>query len=307
MTDLIVRALKYARSAGRTGEAQRRAATSLERYSRWLSWSSTVLSAVVGTSIFAQWVELYPVPFGLAALTAAALTAVQRGSKLAERAESHRVSAARYGSIRRDADMLRLRLLARDLARQEGLGELDRIGGALSALAEEAPALVDRIYDAASERFDDSHPEYLEAPSASPTHAGGVVVRRTNDQIEVLLVRSSTTPSQWVIPKGHVESGESLEQAARREVREETGVDAGVLGPLDAVEYRVGTDQVRAQYVLMQAVADGPSEEGRESRWLPLATAIANIEFEEARRVLMHAGALLSWGRPSGVPGDMTP
>lgn len=168
MTDLIERALKYARGAGRTGEAQRRAATSADRYSRWLSWSSTALSAVVGTAIFAEWVQVYPVAFGLAAVTAAALTAVQRGSKLSERAEGHRLASAEYGRIRREADMLRMRLEARDLEREAGLEQLDRIGKSLSVLSEKAPALPDRIYDAAKKKFDDSHSEYLGPPDARP-------------------------------------------------------------------------------------------------------------------------------------------
>jgi len=88
MEDLIVRANKYAISAGRTGEGQYRAAERDERFARWLSWVSTALSAVVGTSIFADWVKTYPLPFGLAAIVAAALSAVQRTSKLDERAEA---------------------------------------------------------------------------------------------------------------------------------------------------------------------------------------------------------------------------
>ncbi len=70
MDDLIARANKYAVNAGRTGEGQRRAAESNERLGRWLSWASTALSAVVGTSIFADWIKTYPVPFGLVAVVA---------------------------------------------------------------------------------------------------------------------------------------------------------------------------------------------------------------------------------------------
>ena len=78
LDDLIARANKYAISAGRTGEGQYRAAERSERLGQWLSWTSTVLGAAVGTSIFAEWVETYPIQVGLAAIVAAALSAVQR-------------------------------------------------------------------------------------------------------------------------------------------------------------------------------------------------------------------------------------
>jgi ADP-ribose pyrophosphatase YjhB (NUDIX family) len=61
-------------------------------------------------------------------------------------------------------------------------------------------------------------------PPRLPEHTscGGVVVRKTGDRILVALV---TEPgfAEYILPKGHVESGESLEQAARREIAEEAG------------------------------------------------------------------------------------
>ncbi|WP_243093327.1 NUDIX hydrolase [Thermus thalpophilus] len=62
--------------------------------------------------------------------------------------------------------------------------------------------------------------------------AGGVVF---NAKREVLLLRDRM--GFWVFPKGHIEAGESLESAAVREVYEETGVQAVVLGPLYPTRY----------------------------------------------------------------------
>ncbi len=53
--------------------------------------------------------------------------------------------------------------------------------------------------------------------------AGGVVVRSENNQWLVALVRERMT-SHYILPKGKVETGESLEQAARREIQEEAGL-----------------------------------------------------------------------------------
>lgn len=160
MEDLIARANKYARSAGRTGHGQYRAATGSDRLSRRLTWLSAALSAIVGTSIFADWVQTYPIPFGLAAILAAALSAVQRTSKLDERAEVHRIGGAEYGRLRRRADMLRLRLEGGDVTREMGLAELDQIGEDLSELAKRTRALSDNIYKRAADDFDADHPEY---------------------------------------------------------------------------------------------------------------------------------------------------
>lgn len=64
---------------------------------------------------------------------------------------------------------------------------------------------------------------YIKPPGvAEHTSCGGVVVRKDGDRILVALV---TEPGfkEYILPKGHVESGEDLEQAARREIAEEAG------------------------------------------------------------------------------------
>jgi len=63
--------------------------------------------------------------------------------------------------------------------------------------------------------------------------AGGLVF---NSAGEVLLIRDRR--GFWVFPKGHLEEGESFEAAARREVREETGVKAAVTKALGVTRYR---------------------------------------------------------------------
>ncbi|NEP00746.1 MAG: NUDIX domain-containing protein [Symploca sp. SIO2E9] len=62
-------------------------------------------------------------------------------------------------------------------------------------------------------------------PLAVPeeTSAGGVVARLENNQIYIALVRENRGV-EYVLPKGHVEANESLEQAAHREIEEEAGI-----------------------------------------------------------------------------------
>lgn len=286
MDDLIARANKYAKGAGQTQEGQRSAAEKHERFSRWLSWVSTALSAVVGTSIFTDWVQTSPISFGLAAIVAAVLSAVQRTSRLDDRAEAHRVAGAEYGGLRRRADMLRLRLEGGDVTREKGLVELEQIGKDLSELAKKTRTLPESIYKPATEAFKKSHPEYF---TSTPTHAGGVVIRREGATIEYLVVQTKKEPHEWVLPKGHIEHGESPEQAARREVLEETGVETVVRDVLDTVEFSAPNGRVKGQFFLMEAIGEGPPREGRERKWLNFDEAIQRLQFKEAQRLVCQA------------------
>jgi predicted NUDIX family NTP pyrophosphohydrolase len=80
--------------------------------------------------------------------------------------------------------------------------------------------------------------------------AGTLLYRRTSDgAVEVLLVHPSGNYNRrapWSIPKGEPDDGEELEAAARRETREETGVEAAELVPLGSILYTKSRKQVHA-------------------------------------------------------------
>jgi predicted NUDIX family NTP pyrophosphohydrolase len=80
--------------------------------------------------------------------------------------------------------------------------------------------------------------------------AGTLLHRRTIDgTVEVLLVHPSGNYNRrapWSIPKGEPDDGEELEAAARRETREETGVEAAELVPLGSIMYTKSRKQVHA-------------------------------------------------------------
>lgn len=107
--------------------------------------------------------------------------------------------------------------------------------------------------------------------------AGGVIYRKVQNQTEVLLVLDRF--GRITLPKGHLEEGETEKEAALREVEEETGIKAQIVGePLGVVTYRFevpgkGAVQKEVTYYLMKAeegITKAQIEEIREVIWYPL-------------------------------------
>jgi 8-oxo-dGTP pyrophosphatase MutT (NUDIX family) len=130
--------------------------------------------------------------------------------------------------------------------------------------------------------------------------AGGVPFRRDHGRVEVLLVRSKKDPSVWVFPKGHIEPGETAEDAALRETREESGVDGELLGAVgEPLEFMSGREPVRVRYFLVRATGTVPVHEHRDTRWLPVEEARDVLAFESARALLAAAArAITAWTTP---------
>ena len=126
------------------------------------------------------------------------------------------------------------------------------------------------------------------------THAGGIVYRRRGETLEMLIVRARPSPHDWVLPKGHIEAGETSEACARREVREEAGVD-GELEVLIGVDRYMGPrGAIAVAFYLLQYVADVTPEETRETRWVTFDEATNLILFDRLRVLILDAQARLT-------------
>jgi 8-oxo-dGTP pyrophosphatase MutT (NUDIX family) len=123
------------------------------------------------------------------------------------------------------------------------------------------------------------------------THAGGVVFRLTSAGPVFLVVQASGNAAEWVLPKGHIEAGESPEQTAVREVREEAGVVARPIEPVGDTAFTLPRGDVHARFFLMRFVRSAAADEERKTAWLPYERARTRLTFDDQRRLLDRARA----------------
>jgi 8-oxo-dGTP pyrophosphatase MutT (NUDIX family) len=121
-----------------------------------------------------------------------------------------------------------------------------------------------------------------------------VVVRTVDGQREYLLVEARRSRGQWVLPKGHIEPGETPEAAAGREVEEEAGVRAEVIARAGKSDYAVGGEPVRVVYFLMRYQGETERQEDRAIAWRPYEDALRLLRFDDTRRILTQAHTLAS-------------
>jgi 8-oxo-dGTP pyrophosphatase MutT (NUDIX family) len=130
--------------------------------------------------------------------------------------------------------------------------------------------------------------------------AGGVVVRRVRGEWRLAAIRPGGKENVWALPKGLIGKGESAADTAVREVEEETGVQARLLGKLGDVRYvytwrgeRVF--KVVSFFLLRYArgrLGDIPEHfrhEVAETRWLPLAEAPRLLSYKGEREMAEKA------------------
>ncbi|HEY8018613.1 MAG TPA: NUDIX hydrolase [Actinomycetota bacterium] len=146
----------------------------------------------------------------------------------------------------------------------------------------------------------------IKTPGKGPVHkeisAGGVVYRRVDDGIEVVLASRRTRRGElaWGLAKGGIEEGESHEEAAVREVQEETGLTAEIEASLGETKYFYVWEDTRIRktvhFFLMRHTGGDPADhddEMEEIRWFPLERAMKRAAYRGEREVIGRAAELL--------------
>ena len=132
-------------------------------------------------------------------------------------------------------------------------------------------------------------------PKVEETSAGGVVLDLSSDPPAVALIARHDRRSRllWSLPKGHVEEGETPEQAALREVFEETGLVGRIVAPLGVIDFWFVVEDKRihktVHHYVIEAVGGELSDEDIEVEaveWIPFHQVVRKLAYGDERRLV---------------------
>ena len=142
--------------------------------------------------------------------------------------------------------------------------------------------------------------------AATEFSAGGVVVNDDHEVVVIVPVRRSADGSRVLaLPTGHPDGKESAVQAALREVREEAGVEAEVVGSLGEVRYcyqRGGRRIAKVvEFFLLRYVSGDVGDHDHEvehARWIPAVQAMETLTYAGERDMVREAVSRLAHDQP---------
>lgn len=138
------------------------------------------------------------------------------------------------------------------------------------------------------------------------TSAGGLVVdtRAPRPAVAVIARLNRAGRLEWCLPKGHLEGSETPQEAAVREIEEETGIRGRIVGELGTIDYWFAADGRRihktVHHYLLEAtggeltVEGDPDAEAVDVAWVPLEDLGSRLAFPNERRIARAARALLA-------------
>ena len=133
--------------------------------------------------------------------------------------------------------------------------------------------------------------------------AGGLVVDLAGEVPKGALIARTDRHGRllWSLPKGHIEAGETAEQAAVREVEEETGIAGVIMAELGTIDFWFVAEGRRihktVQHYLMRATGGELSDadiEVTDVAWVPLPDIAAQLAYPDERGLVHTAGRLLA-------------
>jgi 8-oxo-dGTP pyrophosphatase MutT (NUDIX family) len=148
--------------------------------------------------------------------------------------------------------------------------------------------------------------------NARATSAGGVVHRSLGGGHEILLVHRRQPPL-WALPKGTPDAGETLEETALRETREETGLEVELEAPIRSITYFFVRGRTRfhktVHFYLMRPVGGDLAKhdhEFDEVAWIQLEEAPSRMTHATERLVVDEASRMLAAEEAGAIPRQAT-
>ena len=141
-----------------------------------------------------------------------------------------------------------------------------------------------------------------------PVSAGGVVYRLVDGQVEIVLC-GRDNPVRWSLAKGTPDAGESLEETALREVREETGLEVRLEEPIKSIDYWFSDREDSVLYhktvhFYLMAPTGGDTDQHDPEfdvvQWFPSNEALKFLAYANEADVLKQALVLISKRRGGG-------
>jgi len=129
------------------------------------------------------------------------------------------------------------------------------------------------------------------------TSAGGVIFKKEKNDITVALILRNEG-KVWCLPKGLIDEGETSEETALREIKEETGLNGQILGKIDSIDYWFTFENTKihktVHFYLVKHLGGNTKDhdsEVEDVKWFAIDNAIETLTYENEIKIMRKAKA----------------